>query len=74
MLSSEILLHVAYQRISSIFRATRIGNRGRTLAVTIKRTTLLRNTVTLKMEAISASETPVFTSDARHNIPENGIR
>jgi hypothetical protein len=79
MPSSGMLRHVDLVRTDvsedlseSIIRATRIGELGTTLAVTSKRRTLRRNTITLIMEALSASETSVLRRATRRNIPEDG--
>jgi hypothetical protein len=65
---SGMLCHVALVRAdvseelsASIIRVTRIGELGRTLAVT------------LVMEALNSSETSVLTRATWHNIPEDGI-
>jgi hypothetical protein len=63
---------VLEERSASIIRVTRIGELGTTLAVTSKRHTLRQlrvmanvpsslSLVTLMMEALSSSETPVLT-------------
>jgi hypothetical protein len=59
---------------TSIIRVTRIGELGKTLAVTSnRRTPSSPILVTLMMEALSSSETSVLTKTTRHNIPVDGI-
>jgi hypothetical protein len=88
MPSSEILRHVALVRTdaseepsASIIMVTRIGELGRTLAVTsLLRLLVTANVVpsslflvTLMMEALDSSETPVLTNATRRNILEDGF-
>jgi hypothetical protein len=78
---------VSEERIASIVKVTRLGELGTTIAVhssTVFLHSVLRllvtandpslpNLVTLMMEAIHSSETPVLTRSTRRNIPEDGI-
>jgi hypothetical protein len=75
--------------MASIIRMTKIGDLGTTLAVTsirrmlvflrsVRRLPVTANvssspTVTLKMGALSPSETSVLTRATQYNIPEDGI-
>jgi hypothetical protein len=88
MPSSGMLRHVdregtdvSEELSASVIRATRIGERGTTLAVTIVRLLLVTANVvpsspilvTLMMEALSPSETSVLTRNTRRKIPEDDI-
>jgi hypothetical protein len=88
MPSSEMLRLVALVRndvseecIASAILVTRIGELGKTLAVTRNRSTMLVTAnvvpsspifVTLVMEKIGSSETPVLIRAIWRNIPEDG--
>jgi hypothetical protein len=77
--------YVSEERIVSIIKLTRIGELGKTIAVTSSRSTLrLRLLVTaivasspillsLMMKAILSSETSFLTRAIRRNLPEDGI-
>jgi hypothetical protein len=78
---SNVRTDVSEEHIASIIRVTRIGERGTTLAVTINRSMLRRNTVwerkpvlvTLMMEAICSSQTLVLTRGTRRNIQKRAF-
>jgi ABC-type taurine transport system substrate-binding protein len=65
-----VLTDVSEELVASIARMTRIGDLGRTLAVTSNRSTPIF--ATLMMETIRSSETLVLSRATLHNIPEDG--
>jgi hypothetical protein len=69
-------LYERFGRSASIIRMERIVELGTTLAATSNRRTLRRHVipVTLMMEALRSSETPVLTRATQRIIPEDGIR
>jgi hypothetical protein len=66
-----VRIGVSEELSASVFRVTRIGELGTTLAVTSNRRKLQRNT--MMMEALSSSETAVLTRATWRNIPEDVI-
>jgi hypothetical protein len=97
MTSSGLLRRVAFvktdvsEELNASIKVTRVGELGKTLAVTGNRRTLrtilstfclpvtanvvpsLAKLVTLTMEELGSSKTPVLTRGMRRNIPEDGI-
>jgi hypothetical protein len=68
-----VITDVSDKRIASIIRVTSIGERGRTLAVTIIPARSSPILVTLMMEAMRSSRTSVLAGATRSKIPEHDI-
>jgi hypothetical protein len=82
MLSRVALVRtdVSEELSTSVIRVTRIGEQGTTLALTSNRLLITANVVssspilvTLRMEALSSSETSVLTKAILRNTPEDAI-